>query len=357
MKLKTKTLVKALNQIDFDKKAIKEPFTLLFLKTIENKLNLSHDFEDASINILIDCESAGDIDVVIDIKEFTKLVKAIKSDTITLLLEEDLPGDKLKINNYSMQINKESVIQNHCQRLQELSFDKILEINSNQFISMLNQVKAGISTDKDKLRINGININNKNNKLNLVSSDGYVLMIKTQDIDIKAIDEIIPSLAVKKIIKIFKNNQLLTISLTEKRIKIKSDNITFIFQLIDDEYPDYVKILSLIGGEAFTINRKKLLTITHEALAITTDKHNSTIFDFQDNVLEIKVIEQDEIKYINKMAIDGLGNVRIGFNAKLMLKMLKSIEDDIITFKVQKGVLPLGIKSNNFMGIIMPIRI
>lgn len=352
MKIQTKTLLQAIDKFDLTEAKKNQLLNVIKIESINNKLRLSY-YDYGYIDIVIDCETSDNFIIEVDALKLTKYIKTIKSDTIILLLDRD----NLKINNYSIQINEELVMQNHCQHLQELDFDKILEINSNQFISMLNQVKEGMSTDKDRIKLNGVNINNKNNKLNLVSTSGHVLMIKTQDIDIKAIDEIIPSLEVKKIIKIFKNNQLLTISLCEKRIKIKSDNITFISCLIDDEYPGYVKILSVAGGEAIKINRKELLAITKEALGVTTDGHNSTIFDFQDNLLEVKVIEQDQIKYINKMAIDGLTNVKIGFNAKLMLKMLKSIEGDIIAFKIKDAVSAMSIESDNFTGLIMPIRI
>ena len=183
MKIQTKTLSQAINKIDLSEAKKNEDLNIIKIESIDNKLRLSY-YNFDFIDIIIDCETSDNFIAEVNILEFTKLVKTIKSDTITLLLEKDLSGDKLKINNYLMQINKESVIQNHCQQLQELSFDKILEINSNQFISMLNQVKAGMSTNKNNLKLNGVNINNKNNKLNLVSSDGNILMIKTQDIDI-----------------------------------------------------------------------------------------------------------------------------------------------------------------------------
>lgn len=354
MKLKTKTLVKALNQIDFDKKATKEPFTLLFLKTIENKLNLSHDFEDASINILIDCESASDIDVVIDIKEFTKLVKAIKSDIITLSID----NDKLKINNYLILIEsyEEGVIANKY----NLDYVKILEINSNQFISMLNQVKAGMSKDEDRFILRGININNIDNKLNLVSSDGYILMMASQEIDIKEINETIPDFIITRILKAFKGNELLTISISTNRtklLKIESNNTTFINRLIDSEYPEYVKIFSALGDEIVKVNKKQLIEATQEALAMADWEHNKTIFDFQNNILEIKVIKQDEIKYSNKMIIEGLINVKIGFNAELLLRILNSIEDDIITLRIKDHLSPVKIEANKFITVIMPIRI
>jgi len=105
MKIKTKTLVNALSQIDFDKKAIDESSNLLLLNTIENKLSLNytHHSLDTRINIVIDCEVVSDINIAVEIQEFIKLVKIIKSDTITLSID----CNKLKINNYSILIFKD----------------------------------------------------------------------------------------------------------------------------------------------------------------------------------------------------------------------------------------------------------
>ena len=53
MKLKTKTLIKALNQIDFDKSE-DNPLRLLSIQTVKNKLKLSYADASCVISILID---------------------------------------------------------------------------------------------------------------------------------------------------------------------------------------------------------------------------------------------------------------------------------------------------------------
>ncbi len=350
MKIKTKTLVNALNQIDFDKKAIYDPFTLLFIKKKDNKLNLYHISEQTNISITVDCEVASDISIAVDIQEFIKLVKTIKSDIITLLFD----CGKLIINNYSIE-----VIVYDDKVICGTEYSKILEMPSNQFVKMLNQVKPAMSKDKARQNIKGVNINSKDNKLNLVSTDGHCMIIKTQDIYTQEINEIIPDIAVKQIIKAFKSDELLIISLNKTNtisfLKIESNNTTLFLRLVDAEYPDYTRFF--IGNEIVKVNKNELITTTQEALAITTDKNNSMIFNFENNILEIKVKEQNQIKYINQMTIEGLVKLETGFNARLLLNILKSIDDDIIILKLRDSNSVMQIVADNFTGLIMPIRI
>ena len=353
MELKTKTLVNALNQIDFDKKPINESSNLLFLNTIENKLSLNytHHSLDTTINILIDCEVASNINIAIDIQEFIKLVKTIKSDTIVLSID----CNKLKINNYSISI-KDCALRTSFEK----EYTKILEMHSNQFVKMLNQVKPAMSKDGARYDIKGININSKNNKLNVVSTDGKCMMLKTADIQTQEINNTIPDFAVKQIIKAFKSDELIIISLAQLTqyssfLKIESNNTTVILSLIDCQYPDYTKCIT--GNEVVIVNKKELMAITQEAGAITTDNHNIIIFNFENNILEIKVKEQNEIRYSNKMTIEGLVKLEIGFNARLLLNILKSIDDDIITLKLKDSQGIMQIEADNFTGLIMPILI
>jgi len=364
MKLKTKTLANALNQIDFDKKAIDEYSNLLFLNTIENKLSLNytHHSESTSINILVDCEVASDINIAVDIQEFIKLVKAIKSDTIVLSIDYDnlKINNKLKINNYSILIFKDYALTTSFEK----EYTKILEISSNQFVKMLNKVKPAMSKDRAREDVKGVNINSKNNKLNLVSTDGHFMMIKTADIQTQEINNTIPDFAVKQIIKAFKSDKLITISLAQQTkyssfLKIESNNATFILALTDCTYPDCTKILSLVGNQVVVINKKELIAITEEAYTMTpiTDRRNSIIFNFENNILDIKVKEQDEIRYSNQMTTEGLVKLEIGFNVKQLLNILKSIDDDIITLKLKDSQGIMQIEADNFIGLIMPIRI
>ena len=356
MKIKTKTLVNALSQIDLDKKAIDESSNLLLLNTIENKLSLNytHHSLDTRINIVIDCEVVSDINIAVEIQEFIKLVKIIKSDTITLSID----CNKLKINNYSILIFKDYALTTSFEK----EYTKILEMPSNQFAKMLNQVKPAISKDPARCDIKGVNINNINNKLNLVSTDSKFMIIKTADIYTQDFNEIIPDFAVKQIIKAFKSDELITLSLDKtikynSFLKIESNNISLVLRLIDDEYPDYTKILSLVGNEVVIVNKKELMAITQEAMAITTDNQNTIIFNFENNILEIKVKRQNKIRYSNQMAIKSLMKLEMGFDAGKLLNILKSIDDDIITLKLKDSQGIMQIEADNFIGIIMPIRI
>ena len=286
-------------------------------------------------------------------KPTLKLVKTIKSDTITLLID----CDKLKINNYSIEV---IVCDNKV--IFGTEYKKILEMPSNQFAKMLNQVKPAISKDPARCDIKGVNINNINNKLNLVSTDSKFMIIKTADIYTQDFNEIIPDFAVKQIIKAFKSDELITLSLDKtikynSFLKIESNNISLVLRLIDDEYPDYTKILSLVGNEVVIVNKKELMAITQEAMAITTDNQNTIIFNFENNILEIKVKRQNKIRYSNQMAIKSLMKLEMGFDAGKLLNILKSIDDDIITLKLKDSQGIMQIEADNFIGIIMPIRI
>ena len=351
MKLKTKTLIKALNQIDFDKSK-DNPLRLLSIQTAENKLKLSYDDASCVISILIDCEQIEDnIDTNVDFEKFTKLVKTIKSDTITL----EIGLDELKINNYYLQSDSSYSFSN---TLEGLEYKKILEISGDQFVKMINQVKPAIKKEDSSYDIKSININSNNNKLNLVATNGTIMILKTQDIDIQEINEIIPDFIVKKIIKAFKRNELLTISIhSEKcrRIKIESNDIIFHSQLNDGNFPDLNKFSFLTNYEV-KINKKELIGATEEALAISTNFHNETIFDFQNNILEIKVMEQGVIKYSNQITIDGAINKIIHLNAKILLSILKSIDDDMLILKIKDKISTIVIEADNFMAFISPIR-
>ena len=81
------------------------------------------------------------------------------------------------------------------------------------------------------------------------------------------------------------------------------------------------------------------------------------IFNFENNILEIKVKKQDQIKYINQMTTKGLVKLETGFNARLLLNILKSIDDDIIILILRDSNSVMQIVADNFTGLIIPIRI
>ena len=117
---------------------------------------------------------------------------------------------------------------------------------------------------------------------------------------------------------------------------------------------DWIRKLSV--EELTSRMEKQLIEVAQEALAMADWKHNETIFDFQNNILEIKVIKQGVIKYSNQITIDGAINEIIHLNAEMLLSILKSIDDDIFILKIKDKISTIVIEANNFMDFISPLK-
>lgn len=372
MQIKTKTLKTTLNRIDYTNNKIKianNKFTFTFedllLEKKDNKLTLTYYINHYDyITTCIDCIDIdnNDLATIVDISEFNKIIKCIKSDTIRLSLD----NAKLTINEFM--ISARNIDTNNEQSRYNIigngDYRDILTINSKQFLRLIDKVKDGISNDKEREHLFGININNNNNKLNIISSDGHTLIIASQDAEIQDCNLTIKKPLINKIIKAFSQDQDLKISQTSLNnanyIKIESNDTTLFSKLSDDYYPDYNKIFSFVGSQIVKIDKNQLLEATKQALIASQDKHNTTVFEFGDDLLKISVGKDQAIAYYKQIKIkriDCLEQIKIGFNAKLLLRLLKAIESDMVELKLKDEVSVMVIESDDLKSLIMPVRL
>lgn len=360
------TLTKALNVVS---KAVTSRTTIPILKGIllsvddNNNLTLSASDLDITIEENIQVEDSEKGSVVVMSKLFSDIIRKLPNDNVHIELNEDniiikcinsefkivgLPADEFPSINNS--IDKEEFI----------IFDK------NIIKEMIRKTSFAASVDESKGIITGILIELEKTQLNMVAIDGYRMAVTREAmINENEKNVIISAKILNEISKIISetddSSEEIKLLINDKKAVFLFDNIKVILRLLDGEFIKYKDVLPKNNNINVIIKKSYFMDSIERASLLSKEGKNNLIkFDIKDTIITItSKSEEGNVKeevIVNKTGDD----IEIGFNAKYVLDVLKSIDDDEIEMTFNTSITPCIVRpleGNKYEYLILPVRI
>ena len=142
--------------------------------------------------------------------------------------------------------------------------------------------------------------------------------------------------------------------LTDSRIVITTANYLFATTVINGTYPKYKELIPKNPNIA-TINKKDILTALENVAIMSDDRTNIVTLDFKKDELELMTQSADIGEAKDTIDVDFNDELKIAFNYRFLVEVLKSIDTETITFEMNTALSPCIIKSN-FLHLIMPVQ-
>ena len=246
------------------------------------------------------------------------------------------------------------------------------EIAENVLLDGLNKVKYSMDKDQGRLRLEGVllTIDEKDGEkeMKLVSTDTYRLSVfdtknyyVLEEGDCKeGIETIIPREAVKKLTSLLnsKESKRVEITLDDSRLKLKNDELELTTQVIDDQFPDYERILDTGSKVEFEVEYKKIYQALRKAKILTSPDNRGVEIKVNENgLLEFKSLLPEVGSSTQKVDVDYTGKeFSMYMNIEYLLQGVKVAKDKMIKFKTEDSLSPLKVIGKNYENVNMPLR-
>jgi len=247
----------------------------------------------------------------------------------------------------------------------------LFEIDSKEFISIIEKVKDKMAKDKLKpVFCATCFTKSENNKLVVVTSDSRRLSCVTTNIDVDFEENgyLIPSeviLAMYKNRKVILTNNKISIYKNDSystQIEFEMDNMVIISRVIDGTFPNYNQVIPKEFKSKVEINKDQLTKDFTTAKEFSIAPTYKTIMDFGSKNLGI-FSEQGSINFKSSISIENSYLVRFGINASYILDALKYMNVDFnnnIEVRLLGDMSPViisPVKDDSYVEVIMPIMI
>ena len=339
----------------------------ILLSADKKQLKLSTTDLEMAITSQIPCKIEKEGSITIPAKLLVNFINNLPNKKIDINIKNNTVF--LKCENYNSSIK--GLDAKDFPIIPKIKNEAILEIDSYEFKSALEQVIGFVSVSDIRPEISGVLFNfNNGKKIKLVATDSFRLGEKTLNIkeikikkdEIKSI--IIPYKTIQELIRIISNQEksILKISIENNQILFSLPETQIISRLIEGNYPSYQQLISKQFDTTIILKRDDL-TKAVKIGSFFSSKINDIRFKINSKKSSVEVFSQDIELGENSSEISGEikgKDLEIIFNHKYLLDGLNNIDTEKIIIGFNGEVSPGIIKPEgreDFIYVIMPIKL
>lgn len=239
------------------------------------------------------------------------------------------------------------------------------DISSAQLVSLIDKTKFSVSNEETRYYLNGIYLHTLDNQLIAVATDGHRLAkiaIDAPDNITQMQGVIVPKKTIGEIRRLAEQAESkISISISDKKIKLSFGNVVLVSKLIDGTFPDYTKVIPNANDRSMILNTQDFVKSVDRVSTISSNKTKAIKFFVTKDKLVLKSSSeengsaQEEIKvqYDNE-------DLEIGFNARYVLDILAVIDSENVEVLFSEIGAPTLIKDcddSSVTFVVMPMRI
>ncbi len=353
--------------ISIVQRAVSSKTTMEILKNIyieanNNQLKLVGNDLSTGIEIIIDANVVEKGKCVINSKLFSEIVRKLPDSEITVIVNEDFD---INIKCLNSEFNLTGLNPIEYPNVKSIENAEMLNINKYLLKDMIRQTVFATSQDETRPILTGALLEVKDNTMIMVGIDLFrVAMRKTKINSEKSYRIVIPAVALNEIYKILSLEEVdeyIRLDITDKYLQIILNNIKIVTRLLEGEFLNYEQIIPTQYKSLVTFSKESMYrAIDRASLVARESKNVSLLFDISDNKLNIlSNVEIGSAKESVDIQLEG-PSLKIGFNPKYWLDVLKVIDTDEIQMELTTNSSPCILKpvgNDNYTYLVLPVRI
>jgi DNA polymerase-3 subunit beta len=326
-------------------KAVSQKSSLPVLENIFLELKGSHlklrgnNLEIGIENGLVIDEPGVEGSILVKAKTLSSIFSKIDDNIVSISVDD---SQKLSIKGEKVDFD---ILGSHTQDYPVFpSIDEgfTFSLKARDIQQLIKHTIIAVSYDETKQFLNGILIKNSQDKLILVSTDGYRLALKSQTIPPfeQSFESIIPYKAVNELNRILQgesSDKDVEITISENQVAFKMDSFLLISRIIQGQFPNYKQVIPEQTSNKFKINREAFLAAAERSSLIATASNNVVRFSFDKEKVSIAANAKGLGDFKEDVALErvsGEDDVKIAFNIRLLLDVVKTVttEDVYVAF-------------------------
>ncbi len=236
---------------------------------------------------------------------------------------------------------------------------------------MIEKTIYSVSNDETRYHLNGVYfermVNSGNANFRMVATDGHRLSLIEKKVEVpvtsgKAEGVIIPKKGLHELKKLLENDEgTLEMAFEGSHVIVKKESTVLLIRLIDGKYPNYQQLIPSRLMKRVAVSREELLSCLRRVSLLSNQKSKGVTLSISKNSMEIisnnpeigDAKEELDVRYTGDA-------MKIGFNAKYLMDILNTIQDEEIDLELNDQLSP-GIlrpaSDSSYTCVVMPMRI
>lgn len=306
--------------------------------------------------------------VAVNAKNLFDIVKELNEAPVTLTRKDN---NWLEIRQNKSVFNIVGISAEEYPVFPTYSTKDFLKIEANVLSDMIEKTIYSVSNDETRYHLNGVYFEKQAGEgketYRMVATDGHRLSLVDRQLDTKgkgmaAQGVIIPRkglIEIKKLLDVVGGECEMAVE--GSQLIVRHGSTVLMVRLIEGKYPNYQQLIPQKLTNHALVHRETLLSSLKRVSLLSNQKYKGVTLSLAPGKLEISsnnpelgdAKEEIEIRYKG-------AELKIGFNARYMLDVLNSFDDDEVDIELNDQLSPGLMRPHNdasYTCVVMPMRI
>lgn len=359
LRIRKEKLVYALNNVSHavSQKSSMAILEGIYLSAKDGKLQLRGSDLDLFIETTIETEVITEGEIVVNSNILLEMIKRMPDDTLHLISSEGM----LIVRCKKIEVNVVCMNGNDFPKLPNLVKNAKITIPQKLIKDMVKSTSFAVAMDEARPILQGILLEIKNNKLSLVALDGYRMAIRTESVEVNAdtdISAVVMGKNFLEVSKLLENKEDVTVCFTENQILFEVGETKIVSRLLEGNFVEYNSLLPQDNNINIKVNKESFASaIERASLVGKADKSNIIKLEMIDD--RIIVTSNSSLGKVKEEVVADIkgDNIKMAFNPRYMLDVLKNIDGEDITMEVKSSLTPCLITNEKAKYLVLPVRV
>ena len=249
----------------------------------------------------------------------------------------------------------------------KINQDSKITFNSKKMTELIDYTISSTSSDDLKPSLQGVLFDINEAKATLVSTDGHKLSKIEHNQNNAVLKKIIiPTKFLKLLQSFLINGSEIDLVVGENHVQAFFETVKISTRLINDQYPDYEKVIPKDNDNKVTVNTKELTNSLKRVSVFSNKKTKQAVLNIKNNTIEITAEDiETAASAKERISCNQEGSskeVTIAFNGDYLKEILDKTKTEETTLLIKDSlsatlILPKGEEDKNKISLLMPIRL
>jgi len=252
--------------------------------------------------------------------------------------------------------------------LPSIEENQVITVNGDLLKTMIKQTVFAISTNETTPILTGLLWDLQDTELKFVATDRHRLASRTAQIQVdpslRFQNIVISGKTLNELSKIIPDqNTMVDIVVADNQVLFKIDHVLFYSRILDGTFPDTSRIIPTQYKTELVLDTKKLIEAIDRAYLLSREEKTNIVRlqTKEDGTIEISSSSSELGRVTEELEAQEFNGdpLRIAFNSKYMLDVLKVMECEHIFIGFTGAMSPIIIKPTegvNSLHLILPYR-
>lgn len=333
----------------------------ILIKAENNTLVFEATDMEIGIRCVVDAQIEREGRVVLPARLFSEIVRKLPAATI----EIEQRNDAVNIHYYESDILLKGFDPEEFPLLPDLYEAVSFNLPILLFKTMIRQTVYACAIEENRPVFTGILLQIEDSNIRLIGTDTHRLAYRISEIEnpenLKFYG-VIPAKTLSEIYRLLKDDdEVLTIRFNQSQVSFQFGSVHLLSRLIDGQFPNYKQVIPKSCQSKIYLSTQEFSDAVERASLLARDSSHANIVRL---TLEKERLWLDQASEIGKISeqidiqMEGT-EVKVAFNAKFLLDVLKVIDSEKIIFELSGPYGPGVIRpvaDPNYLNLVLPVR-